>query len=94
MHPLRRPDALDPAGRFPEGLAAVGERMGGRAGMGNFIQHMGKWRSDTVYARPPFPASYNWRVHEEAGGAGASGRGSGAWVSAHAACLHFGGLWV
>jgi len=40
----------------------------------------GKWRSDTVYTKPPFPSEWDWKVHEEAGGAGASGRGSAAWV--------------
>ena len=37
-------------GRFPHGLKWLHEHVGGSQGMGNFIQHMGKWRADTVYA--------------------------------------------
>ena len=35
-------DELNPGGRFPTGLLSLSERLGGRAGMGNFVQHMGK----------------------------------------------------
>ena len=34
----KEPDELNPGGRFPKGLADLSRRMGGRSGMGNFIQ--------------------------------------------------------
>lgn len=71
----KEPDELNPEGRFPQGLAALSANMGGSAGMGNFVQHMGKWRSDTHYAAV---TAWNWKVHERGGSANSSG--SAAWT--------------
>lgn len=77
----KEPDELNPTGRFPRGLASLSENMGGRAGMGNFVQHMGKWRSDTHYAANP---SWNWKVHERGGSANSST--SAAWTDSSDFC--------
>ena len=54
-------DELDPNGRFPHGLKWLHEQVGGSDGMGNFIQHMGKWRADTVYiVQNP---EWDWKVY-------------------------------
>eukprot|EP00040_Diaphanoeca_grandis_P039050 m.258025 g.258025 ORF g.258025 m.258025 type:complete len:1139 (+) comp36016_c0_seq1:75-3491(+) len=57
-------DELNPKGRFPNGLAFLHNRLGGRAGAGNFVQHMGKWRSDTHYAKVP---EWGWTTHVRQG---------------------------
>lgn len=53
-------DQLDHQGRFPQGLKWLSQQLGGREGSGNFVQHMGKWRSDTPYAAN---ASWGWQVY-------------------------------
>jgi hypothetical protein len=55
----KEPDSLDPEGRFPHGLQWLHDKLGGSAGMGNFIQHMGKWRADTHYVAN---RAWNWTV--------------------------------
>lgn len=75
------PDELNPGGRYPSGLAALSQRMGGRGGMGNFVQHMGKWRSDTLYAASD-NAAWDWQVHERGGSPNASL--SAAWTASTA----------
>lgn len=56
-------DPLDPKGRFPNGLKNLSAKVGGTLGMGNFIQHMGRWRADTHYVTNP---EWDWRVYPRA----------------------------
>lgn len=54
-------DDLDPGGRFPHGLKWLHSQLGGVDGMGNFIQHMGHWRGDTIYVNQN--PDWDWRVY-------------------------------
>eukprot|EP00039_Didymoeca_costata_P013134 m.195002 g.195002 ORF g.195002 m.195002 type:complete len:875 (+) comp15686_c0_seq3:99-2723(+) len=59
------PDALNPNGRFPNGLMALRDKLGGPSGMGGgFIQHMGKWRADTHYVKNK---NWGWTVYDRPG---------------------------
>ena len=60
-------DELDPKGRFPHGLKWLHEQVGGSEGMGNFIQHMGKWRADTVYIDDKNHPEWDWKVYVREG---------------------------
>lgn len=60
----REGDVLNPSGRFPSGLASLHMKLGGKSGMGNFVQHMGKWRSDTHYASNP---DWGWKTYQREG---------------------------
>lgn len=70
-------DALDPYGRFPHGLQWLHEQLGGKSGMGNFIQHMGKWRADTHYIKN---AAWEWTVDDR----GVNNTWSTAWTDSSA----------
>jgi len=44
-----------------QGLAWLHDQLGGTEGMGNFIQHMGKWRADTHYVAEK---EWDWTVDD------------------------------
>jgi hypothetical protein len=44
-----------------QGLAWLHDQLGGTEGMGNFIQHMGKWRADTHYVAEK---AWDWTVDD------------------------------
>lgn len=61
----------------PECMVLFPSQLGGADGMGNFIQHMGKWRADTHYISNK---AWDWTVDDR----GKDSYSSAAWTDSAA----------